>query len=73
MLLACNFEGCVHSLCIGWEWLWGASGLTAWLAFLCGRFNEGLEYIKGLPRREAAAALQKYGKVRSQSMLWNQL
>ncbi|PRW51086.1 vacuolar -sorting-associated 11-like protein isoform A [Chlorella sorokiniana] len=28
----------------------------------CKRFNEGLEYIKGLPRREAAAALQKYGK-----------
>ncbi len=28
------------------------------------RFHEGLEYIKGLPRREAAAALQKYGKVR---------
>jgi hypothetical protein len=27
------------------------------------RFQEGLEYIKGLPRDQAAAALQKYGKV----------
>ena len=29
----------------------------------CHRFGEGLEFIKGLSRREAAAALQKYGKV----------
>ncbi|EFN56788.1 hypothetical protein CHLNCDRAFT_144280 [Chlorella variabilis] len=28
----------------------------------CARFGEGLEFIKGLSRREAAAALQKYGK-----------
>lgn len=27
------------------------------------RYSEGLEYIRGLPRQEAAAALQKYGKV----------
>lgn len=28
------------------------------------RFDEGLEFMRGLPRREAAQALQKYGKVR---------
>ena len=29
----------------------------------CCRYSEGLEFVKGLSRREAAAALQKYGKV----------
>ncbi|KAL4429983.1 hypothetical protein ABPG77_004353, partial [Micractinium sp. CCAP 211/92] len=28
----------------------------------CHRYSEGLQYIRGLPRQEAAAALQKYGK-----------
>ena len=31
------------------------------------RYHEGLEYMKGLGRREAAAALQTYGKVRRAS------
>lgn len=33
-------------------------------SFVCAhRFSEGLEYVRGLSRPEAAASLQKYGKV----------
>ncbi len=39
-------------------------GLALTCSFFCAhRFSEGLEYVRGLSRPEAAASLQKYGKV----------
>lgn len=32
----------------------------------CAAFDQALTYLEGLPRRDAAAALKKYGKVREE-------
>lgn len=40
----------------------GSHAALPFFAFCSSRYSEGLEYIKSLPRREGAAALQKYGK-----------